>query len=54
MLEKIETRIKKEVERILDKEELNRDEFSILVSEYNRLKFENAVFACPPNVCMEV
>lgn len=46
MLEKIEARITKEIERIIAKDELSKDDFEILTREFYRLKPISYDFCC--------
>ena len=54
MLEKIEARLRKEVERILNKEELTREDYEILSREYFRLKPLGFGFCCETGSGLEV
>lgn len=54
MLEKIEARLRKEVERILAKEELTREDYEILSREYFRLRPPIYGFCCETGSEVEV
>ena len=42
MLQKIEARVNKEIERLLDKEELTMEEYDVLTRECLKLKYIDA------------